>query len=67
MTDKENYDSALITSAEVGKFIALPRCIKCDQYQGNSSGGACIKHGDIPEEYLYTPNECQDYSEDIPF
>lgn len=58
--DKTEYDAAL-------KFIDLPRCIKCEHYQTGGGKGACVKHGEIPTEYLYTPNECGDYTDGVPF
>lgn len=67
MTDKEAYNEAIKQSHEIGKFLELPRCISCEHYQTGGKGAQCVKHGGIPDEYLYTPNECPDYQFEIPF
>lgn len=60
MTDKEAYEAA-------GKFWNLPRCATCEHYRRRTDPAQCEKHGPIPADYLYTPNECPDYQFKIPF
>lgn len=62
MTDKEQFHAAVQAIKEAQAFTGLNRCINCEHYQG-----ACTKHGDIPADYLYTPNECPDHAPNIPF
>ena len=61
LTDKEQYEQA-------SKFVSLPRCINCENYQTGGGEASCAKLGQaIPLEYLYTPNECSDYEPGCPF
>ena len=67
MTDKEAYNDAVRQADELRAFLDKPRCVTCQHYQSGGHGAACVMHGAIPEEYLFTPNECGDYEIDIPF
>ncbi len=58
--DHKLYEAALL-------LVEAPRCIKCEHYQTGGRGAACVMHGQVPVEYLYTPNECKDYEIQIPF
>ena len=60
MTDKEAYEAAV-------KLVEAPRCITCEHYQTGGKAAACVMHGPIPVEFLYTPNDCKDYDVSIPF
>lgn len=58
--DQKAYEAAV-------KLVEAPRCITCEHYQTGGKQAACVMHGPVPTEYLYTPNECQDYDIQIPF
>lgn len=64
MTDKDAYEAAFQTMVEAQKLFNKPRCINCTNYHGQNT---CVQHGEIPDEYLYTPNECPDHSHAPPF
>ena len=59
----ENQDKADYMAAQA--FLAQPRCIMCEHYQTDGKAAACTKNGEIPAQFLYTPNECPDYEYNI--
>ena len=65
--DQKLYEAAIVTKLDAEYFINQPRCITCEHYQTGGRGAACVMHGPVPVEYLYTPNECADYEIVIPF
>ncbi len=65
MTDKEAYKAAVSTVQEAHAFLNLHRCINCEHYDAL---GSCAEHQTaIPDEYLYTPNDCPTWLQNAPF
>lgn len=63
MTDQDKYMKAKEALAAAEHFVNLPRCANCDHLTAKG----CTKHGPVPDEYMYTPNECGDFEDIIPF
>lgn len=63
MTDKEAYEAAADELDRVKAFVEKPRCINCDRW----IGGKCDVYGEVPEEYWYTPSDCNRWMLKLPF
>jgi hypothetical protein len=64
MTDKEKYDKAVLAALAANTLLNLHRCINCDNY---STAGCEVHQTPIPDDYLYTPNDCAQWLPIIPF
>jgi hypothetical protein len=68
MTDKQAYEAAVVALREARAFVDKPRCINCEHYQSAGKSATCVLYGQaIPDEYLWTPNECTGHEISIPF
>lgn len=65
MTDKEKYETALKALDAAQTILNQPRCVRCDHMMGKL--GKCDKFGQVPPEYLYTPTDCGEFIDEIPF
>ena len=65
MTEQEKYETALKALEAAKYLVSLPRCINCDHMMKKQ--GACDKFGQVPPEYLYTPTDCGEFIDEIPF
>ena len=63
MTDKEAYEAAAAELDRVKAFVEKPRCINCDRW----IGGKCDVYGEVPEEYWFTPSDCNRWMLKLPF
>lgn len=63
MTDKEAYEAAAEELDRVKDFVEKPRCINCDRW----IGGKCDVYGEVPEEYWFTPSDCNRWMLKLPF
>ena len=66
MTDKEQYEAAIVARLEVQAFIDKKRCATCE-HRDDRRGMCTAMSVPIPAEYLYTPSDCEWYAIDIPF
>lgn len=64
MTEQEKYEAALKALEAAKYLVSLPRCINCDHM---IAGNRCEKFGPVPPEYLYTPTDCGEFIDEIPF
>ena len=64
MTDQEKYETALKALDAAQTILKQPRCIRCDYMM---AGNRCEKFGEVPPEYLYTPTDCGEFIDEIPF
>lgn len=64
MTEQEKYEKALQVLEAAKLIVSQPRCVNCDHLM---HGNRCDKFGPVPAEYLYTPTECGEFIDEIPF
>ena len=62
-TDRTDYHAACAELDRIKAFVDRPRCINCEEF----SAGTCGHHGEIPEEYWYSPNDCKQWMIKLPF
>jgi len=66
MTDKEQYEEALRVLLEAEVFLNLNRCFDCDNLD-KINGNVCVFNGSVPDDYLHSPNECEQFHYLVPF
>ena len=58
MNHKAEYEAIKKQLADCEKSLKN-RCIECANY--NPKTRQCLKHGDVPTEYVYQRNDCPDF------
>ena len=58
MIHQAEYESIKKQIAELEQSLKN-RCIKCANY--NPKTRQCLKHGDVPTEYVYQRNDCPEW------
>jgi len=66
MTDKETYEAALRSKVAAEDYLNQSRCFDCE-HLNKLHGNVCVFNGGVPDDYLYTVNECSDFHLIIPF
>lgn len=64
--DRQAYEAALRAKVAAQDFLEKPRCFDCDHLD-KIAGNVCVFNGGVPDDYLYTPNECPEFALIIPF
>jgi len=63
---KQIYEAALKKRVELDQFLSANRCFDCDNLD-KINGNVCKFNGGVPDDYLYSINECEDFHYLIPF
>ena len=58
MSHQSEYESIKKQLAELEQSLKN-RCIECANY--NPKTRQCLKHGDVPTEYVYQRNDCPEW------
>lgn len=58
MSDKQEYEALKLKLIEIEEALKH-RCIECANY--NPKTRQCLKHGDVPTEYVYQRNDCPEW------
>lgn len=58
MNAKQEYEALLKQQNQVNQALKN-RCIECGNY--NKKTGDCLRHGQVPNDFIYQKNECEDW------
>lgn len=58
MSDKQEYEALKLKLIEIEEALKH-RCVECSNF--NAKKNECLKHGFVPESFIYTKNDCEQY------